>query len=127
MKIKTRYRQRLKHPATLRLTNPRDDLTVDSWPAANERTRAIFAVVRDQDRARAIRRTETPDGLSLPYGSPLADRVKIVDGSDSKTYIIGDCDNGMRWILSGTMRNLSCIVDVKDPLYDRIGEVFKCC
>lgn len=73
-------------------SNPRMDVTVSDWPYGQFRTTARFYIERTTRGERVIRVTIDPKTgrLSAPKKLTYAYRMRIVDGSDMKTYIIED-------------------------------------
>lgn len=71
-------------------SNPQTSLTVNDWPYGSMRTTAMFYVETHPTRGqRAVRRTVDPKTgrLSAPKAMTYARQVRIVDGSDGRTYI----------------------------------------
>ncbi|HZZ98319.1 MAG TPA: hypothetical protein VFG51_00120, partial [Candidatus Saccharimonadia bacterium] len=74
-------------------SNPQTTRTIENWPFGSMRTTAMFYVETDPKRGqRACRRTVDPKNgrLSAPKKLTFADRMRIADGSDGRTYIIED-------------------------------------
>lgn len=75
-------------------SNPTMTRNIENWPYGRDmRTLASFYIETDPKRGqRAVRRTVDPRNgtLSAPKKLTFADRMRIVDGSDGKTYILED-------------------------------------
>ena len=93
----------------LTLKNPRCRDSLD-WPAADRRTVAHFAIVRSPDGWEQCNRATS----GKQRHSPRGERVRIVTGSNDRTYIVGRLSTGRRFILPGTMRGLRWLSRVKD-------------
>ncbi len=76
--------------APLTYSNPRMELMVSDWPSGSKRTTATFLVETHPTRGqRAIRTTIDPKTSKpcAPKALTYARQVRIVDGSDGRTYI----------------------------------------
>ena len=100
----------------LTFSNPRDSLTVPEWPVANERAKAIFVTQPVTNGLYKVTRHLNGHTRSSPSGRP----IKIVDGSDGLTYIIGAKYSGKRFYVPGTMKGVIYVRD-EEPLFDAIG------
>jgi hypothetical protein len=67
---------------TLVYTNPRLAAEIPDWPSGKDRVTAHFRIEQNHNGERACRRT-TGAEKKLTY----AKKMRIVDGSDGKTYI----------------------------------------
>ena len=71
-------------------SNPRLAVSFDDWPSGNHRVKCEFTIESNsRGKERCSRRTTQPgtDIWCKPNVSTYADKVRIVDGSDGKTYI----------------------------------------
>lgn len=75
----------------LTYSNPRTTVIIDDWPiGSGHRGSAVFKVEEHHKRGeRVSRATEKRDRTwGKPKYSTYADKVRIVDGSDGRTYMI---------------------------------------
>jgi hypothetical protein len=72
-------------------SNPRLSATVTDWPSGRHRTTAMFEVEKHAARGERLVRTTLHPKTGRP-GNPkkltYARRVRLVDGSDGRTYIL---------------------------------------
>lgn len=71
-------------------SNPDTTRTFQDWPYGSMRTTAMFYVETDPKRGeRAVRRTVNPRNGTLgePKKLTFAHKMRIVDGSDGRTYV----------------------------------------
>lgn len=75
-------------------SNPRLDLTLEGWPHGALRTTCVFRVethpVRGQRATRQTRHPKTGQ-WSAPKVNTFADKTRIVDGDDGRTYVLRHC------------------------------------
>jgi hypothetical protein len=108
-------------------SNPETARNVEGWPFGSDlRTTAHFYVETDPKRGqRAVRRTIDPrDGtLSKPKKGTYSPRVRIMTGSDGKTYIVSfGC--GSFYIMQGNMKFFEEAIYSGDPRFDAMVAIF---
>ncbi len=113
-------------------SNPALTKTVTDWPFGRElRTTATFCVETDHRKGqRTVRRTIDPrDGrLSAPKKLTFSDSQRIVDGDDSRTYIITlSSAYGFFGVMQGNMKYTEeTIHESSDPEgFAALSELFK--
>lgn len=93
---------------TLEYTNPRRHAVVEDWPlSANRRGRAEFTVEAKRGYGERITRqiTDPRRGRTFaPKRGTYARAVRIVDGSDGRTYVISLSMYGSIGVLRGTFQ-----------------------
>lgn len=94
---------------TERLTysNPRQFAEFSDWPFGRQRVRCAFNVETDrQGRERVARVTEnkTRTGWNKPKKTTYANRARIVDGSDGKTYLLLETKYGFIEVRKANMQ-----------------------
>ena len=74
----------------LTYSNPRKDVVIEDWPSGKFKTKAVFTVEAKGDKERAVRTTYHPihDYANAPKKLTYAQKVRFVDGSDGRLYII---------------------------------------
>jgi len=102
-----------------RFSNPVRSVDLD-WPAANGRTVAKFRVLAlPGGLERVSRRTSGKSRYS-----PAGERVRIVTGSDGKTYVAGIRRSGAAFLMDGTMRKIEWFV-VNHPMIETIKKAIE--
>jgi len=85
--------EQLRAMEQLSYTNPRLKATFENWPTGKFRTTAIFEIETHPKRGQRATRV-TLDPFSHNPRKPKADtyafKVRIVDGSNGRTYIVKD-------------------------------------
>jgi hypothetical protein len=108
-------------------SNPETSKTIHNWPFGRDRATALFYVEVDPKRGqRAVR--ETIDPLTGKRFSPkkltYAKRVRFVDGSDGKTYILEDNMSHFT-IMQGTMKYQEEAIFPDSPRYAKTVALFE--
>lgn len=88
-------------------SNPRMSHVVEDWPFGKFKTRATFTVETHPTRGqRAVRTTIDPrtGRESAPKALTYSPRVRIVDGSDGRTYVASLTASGFINIMRGDMK-----------------------
>jgi hypothetical protein len=103
-------------------SNPTMVRNVENWPfGSNLRTLASFYVETDPKRGqRVVRRTVDPRNgrLSAPKKLTFARRMRIVDGSDGKTYIIEESQFcTFISVMQSNMKFQEETIDKRDPRF----------
>lgn len=104
----------------LTFTTPRIALDVPDWPAGNERVFCRFRVRRNaagQERAE-----KQVQGGRLRF-SPWGSRVRIVDGSDGLTYVIGQRKSGCVFLMNNRMRETVFIPFHNDQYHEIVKAI----
>ncbi len=106
-------------------TNPRKEASIDNWPYGNKRVNCKFIVEYKGGKERAVRITTKPTGgENKPKKLTYANRVLIVDGDDSKTYILQD--NGFAiGVMQSNMKHQEEYIIASDARYDKLEEMFE--
>ncbi len=106
-------------------TNPRKEVTFNDWPYGNKRVMCSFYVEYKGGKERAVRVTQNPKGgHNKPKKLTYASRVLIVDGDDSKTYILQD--NGFAiGVMQSNMKFQEEYIIASDARYDKLSEMFE--
>ena len=81
---------------SVKFSNPRREAEFDDWPFGRHRCRCRFVVETGRAGERVARTTENKarTGWNKPKRTTYADRFVIVDGDDSKTYLLSRSE---RW------------------------------
>lgn len=106
----------------LTFDTPKRSLTVENWPAANERVTANFGVLCDDaGRERAIRwTTRQPKLLPRSY-----DWVRFVRGSNSRHYVVAlDCDSDRMLLYSASFTHEPIQLDEWGAAYNQLLSEF---
>ena len=104
--------------------SPTSQLTVENWPLPGKKTStAYFRVVRSYDGRERV--AKSIEGIKArPRYSRKAKKVRIVTGSDDRTYTVGIISDGLRFVLFGTMRR-QIVVNSTSPIFRAVGEVLR--
>jgi hypothetical protein len=100
--------------------NPRMRAVVPNWPDDGKRVTATFEIEIVEGRGQRAVRTTTGKPKKLTY----AKRMRIVDGSDGRTYILEDFDSfiGVR---QGNMKYCADTVHYHDPRFAELQALFR--
>jgi hypothetical protein len=93
--------------------------TIENWPSGSKRVTARFEIEQGPRGERAVR-TTTGDPKKLTY----AKMMRIVDGSDGRTYIAEYSFYGHITIMRGDMKFHHETIHPSDPRYAMVMEVF---
>lgn len=102
-------------------SNPRMRAVIDGWPNGSKRVTAVFAVERDPKggRERAVRTT-----VGAPKKLTYANKVRIVDGDDGRTYIAELTAYGFVSIMRGDMKFQHETIHMDNPRYSEVHALF---
>lgn len=103
----------------LKYSNPRMEATIPNWPSGSHRVTARFAIEQSAKGERAVR---TTDGA--PKKLTYAKMMRIVDGSDGRTYIAEYTMYGHISIMRGDMKFSQETVHPTEPRYAEVLELF---
>lgn len=99
----------------LTYSNPRLFASINNWPSGQKRVVATFTIEQTAKGERAVRIT-----TGAPKKLTYARRMRIVDGSDGKTYIAALSDFGSITIFQGNMQYNQETIGLNDPRYAAI-------
>jgi len=109
-------------------SNPRMEARIENWPlGGSKRGVAMFCVESDPKRGeRAVRTTRDPASgkFSAPKKLTYANRVRIVDGDDGKTYIIAHTPHGFIVVMQGGMQYQAETIHDRDPRFAEVMALF---
>jgi len=106
-------------------SNPQKELTVNDWPYGKNRVTAIFSIESGKKGERAVRVTENPrGGWNKPKKLTFANKMRIVDGDDGKTYIIGLSNYGFITVMQSNMQYMSESIHQDDDRYQDVLDLF---
>jgi hypothetical protein len=100
-------------------SNPRVEAVIPDWPSGSKRVTARFSIERGPKGERAVRVTD-----GAPKKLTFSRFVRIVDGSDGRTYIAEFTSYGFISIMRGDMKLQHETVFDRDPRYPQIKELF---
>jgi hypothetical protein len=101
-------------------SNPRMLAVIPDWPSGVRRVVATFQVeIRRDGQQRAIRTT-----TGAPKKLTYANRMRIVDGDDGRTYIAADHGHGMISIRQSNMQFQEECVHEGNPRYPDLLALF---
>lgn len=103
----------------LKYSNPRMTATIQDWPSGSKRITAKFEIEQTPKGERAVR---TTDGA--PKKLTFAKMMRIVDGSDGRTYIAGYTIYGFISIMRGDMKFQEETIHQTNPRYTEVLELF---
>ena len=107
-------------PDELKYSNPRLRAVIENWPASfKKRVTAVFEVEKTARGERAVR---TTDGA--PKKLTFEKMVRIVDGSDGRTYIAELTMYGFVSIMKGDMKFQQETIHQRDARYPEVLELF---
>lgn len=114
---------------TLTYSNPRMTATVENWPSGRHRTTAVFTVQQTPSRGeRGTRYTIDPKtgkpcaAKTLTY----ARKVRIVDGSDGKTYLAELTAYGFVTIMRSAQFGIQEeVIHEREPRHAEIMKLFE--
>lgn len=99
--------------------NPRMDAVIQDWPSGSQRVTAVFTIEQTKRGERAIRTT-----TGAPKKLTFAQKMRIVDGDDGRTYIAELSFYGHITIMRGDMKFNEETVHTSDPRYAEIFALF---
>lgn len=107
-------------------SNPRLHAEIENWPSGSHRVKAVFNVEATQRGERATRYTEHPStGVpSAVKKMTYAQKVRIVDGNDGRTYIAELTGFGHISIMKGDCKFQHEVVYENDPGYAELRKLF---
>ena len=87
-------------------SNPRLTFTTNNWPYGSKRTTATFLVEQTSKGERVSRETINPKNgrANKPKKTTFSMKARIVDGSDSKTYIAALSEYGFITIMQSNLQ-----------------------
>jgi len=90
----------------LKFTNPRLTFTTNDWPYGSKRTTATFTIEANKRGERVSRVTINPKSgrINKPKTTTYATKVRIVDGSDGRTYIAHLTEYGFIKIMQSNLQ-----------------------
>lgn len=103
-------------------SNPRLTATIENWPSGSHRVTATFSIETHPKRGeRAVRVT-----TGAPKKLTFADKMRIVDGDDGRTYIAALTPYGTISITQGNMQFTeesffprdACYADLRAALFN---------
>jgi hypothetical protein len=101
-------------------SNPRMTATIENWPHGSQRVTAQFHIETDPKRGqRAVRVT-----TGAPKKLTFARQMRIVDGSDGRTYIAELSMYGHITIMRGDMKYNEETVFERDERYPALLALF---
>jgi len=110
-------------------SNPRTALIVNDWPIGRQtKTKAIFSIEQHATRGeRAVRTLLNPrNGLPFkPKKLTFAHKVRIVDGSDGRTYLAELTRSGFISIMRGDMKFEEESIFNTDPRFSDLIKFFE--
>ena len=106
--------------ANLVYSNPRMSATIEDWPSGSQRVTAVFSIETDPKRGQRAVRTTTGATKKLTF----AKQMRIVDGSDGRTYIAELTHSGFISIKRGDMKYDHESVFERDPRFAELLALF---
>jgi hypothetical protein len=103
----------------LKYSNPRLQATIPDWPSGSKRVTAHFEIEQTPRGERAVRWTD-----GAPKKLTYAKMVRIVDGSDRRTYIAEFTMYGHITIMRGDMKYSHETIHPTDARYAEAMELF---
>lgn len=100
-------------------SNPRMSATIEDWPSGSKRVTAYFWIEVVHLRERGCRQT-TGAVKKLTY----AQKARIVDGDDGRTYIAELTSYGFVTIMRGDMRYSAETIHKDDPRHAAVLALF---
>ena len=102
-------------------------LLILDWPSGRYQVAARFSIETHPTRGqRAVRQTQHPvkGTWSAPKTTTYAAQVRIVTGSDGKTYILELSGSGSIHIMQGNLQFTAEHVMWNDPRYAELAQLF---
>jgi hypothetical protein len=93
---------------------------IENWPSGSKRVTAIFEIEKRPGKGERGTRATTGAAKTLTY----ADKARIVDGSDGRTYIAELTMYGFISIMRSDMKIQHESIFQKDPRYPEVFELF---
>lgn len=101
-------------------SNPRTTATIENWPHGSQRVTAHFSIEADPKRGeRAVRVT-----TGAPKKLTFAQKMRIVDGDDGRTYIVALTGYGFVSVMRGDMKIQEESVHAGDPRHAGMLQLF---
>jgi hypothetical protein len=112
--------------AALTYSNPRIEAVIENWPSGSLRTTATFRIEANNRGERATRTTINPKNgrVSAPKLLTYATKMRIVDGSDGRTYIAALTAFGHISVFQSNMQFQQEAIFDRDPRYADILALF---
>lgn len=112
---------------TLTYGNPRMEAVIADWPHGSHRTTATFKVETHPTRGQRGTRSTIDPRTGKPSATKVltyARQVRIVDGSDGKTYLANVTEYGHVSIFQSNMQYSQEAIFPEDPRYAAIRSLF---
>jgi hypothetical protein len=100
-------------------SNPRTSATIENWPSGSNRVTAQFSIESGKKGERAVRVT-----TGAPKKLTFANKMRIVDGDDGRTYIAALTGYGHISVFHGDMKYSKEAVFESDPRYPELRALF---
>ncbi len=99
-------------------TNPRTSATIENWPSGQHRVTAHFSIETHPKRGERATRTTTGAAKKLTF----ANKMRIVDGDDGRTYIAALTGYGHITIYQSNMQFVEESFFERDHAYSAIRQ-----
>jgi len=112
----------------LKYSNPRLSFTTNDWPYGSKlRTTATFTIEANKRGERVSRVTINPKNgrVNKPKTTTYATKVRIVDGSDGRTYIAELTMYGHITIMESNLQFQHSVFHTNDENYPKILSLFE--
>lgn len=100
-------------------SNPRMSATIENWPSGSRQVQAVFSIESGSKGERAVRVT-----TGAPKKLTFAQKMRIVDGDDGRTYIAALTGYGHITIHRGDMKYHEESVFEREERYPELRALF---
>ena len=110
----------------LEYANPRKFAQFDNWPyGRDKKVVCVFQVESGRKGERVTRTTESPNGrINTPKKRTYAKQVRIVDGSDGRTYIAEFSNWGHITIVESNLKYGEETIHPQDDRFQKLLKLF---
>src|SRR5882672_4282353 len=106
----------------MKYSNPRMTAVIEGWPYGRFQTTARFHIETNGNKQRAVRITVDPKTGrdTAPKKLTYANKARIVDGDDGRTYIIEWSNWGFISVMKGDMKFSHESINELDPRFAEV-------
>jgi hypothetical protein len=109
-------------------SNPRLEAVIDGWPIGSKRTTATFRVETHPTRGQRGTRFTIDPRTGKPSATKVltyAQRVRIVDGDDGRTYLLEDNTSyGFITVMRSNMQHQEEVIHARDSRFAGLLALF---
>jgi hypothetical protein len=109
----------------IKLSNSRQEATIQDWPMGRKRLTAVFTVQSpDKGAGRGKQRVARQLGSYKPKYTTYYLRTRIVDGDDGRTYIAAYTEYNQAVLIPGTLKSVEYYYPKSPEFFEIVSKVF---